>query len=72
VILEEIKMVDDTPDDLVNEIFTETYAQAIRWAGRFSARSTRVEGLTRSAVRSDFGEAYIACMKLPLPQAGQV
>jgi len=60
VILEEIKMVEDTPDDLVHEIFTETY-----WKGHPLGRpilGTRqtVEGLTRSALRNYFGEAYIA------------
>jgi predicted Zn-dependent peptidase len=60
VILEEIKMVEDTPDDLVHEIFTETY-----WAGHPLGRpilGTRqtVEGLSRGALRNYFGEAYIA------------
>jgi predicted Zn-dependent peptidase len=60
VILEEIKMVEDTPDDLVHEIFTESY-----WAGHPLGRpilGTRqtVEGLTGAALRDYFGEAYIA------------
>ena len=41
VILEEIKMVEDTPDDLVHELFTERSGQDTRWAGRFSARRRR-------------------------------
>jgi hypothetical protein len=41
VILEEIKMVEDTPDDLVHELFTSTSGRGIRWAGRFSARARR-------------------------------
>src|SRR5689334_5546266 len=60
VILEEIKMVEDTPDDLVHEIFTESY-----WAGHPLGRpilGTRetVEGLTQQALRGYFNEAYIA------------
>ena len=41
VILEEIKMVEDTPDDLVHELFTQSFWEAIRWAVRFSACPTR-------------------------------
>jgi predicted Zn-dependent peptidase len=60
VILEEIKMVEDTPDDLVHEIFTESY-----WAGHPLGRpilGTRqtVENLTQAALRGYFNEAYIA------------
>jgi predicted Zn-dependent peptidase len=60
VILEEIKMVEDTPDDLVHEIFTESY-----WAGHPLGRpilGTRqtVEGLTQQALRTYFNQAYIA------------
>jgi len=39
VILEEFKMVEDTPDDLVHEVFTEHFWEDIRSAGRFSARA---------------------------------
>jgi predicted Zn-dependent peptidase len=60
VILEEIKMVEDTPDDLVHEIFTETY-----WAGHPLGRPilgvpTTVEGLSQDTLRDYFGDAYIA------------
>ena len=41
VIREEIKMVEDQPDDLVHEIFTQTSGAATRWAGRFWARAGR-------------------------------
>jgi predicted Zn-dependent peptidase len=60
VILEEIKMVEDTPDDLVHEIFTETY-----WAGHPLGRPIlgtplTVEALTQEALREYFADAYIA------------
>ncbi len=60
VILEEIKMVEDTPDDLVHEIFTEHY-----WAGHPLGRpilGTRqtVESLTRDALQEYFRDTYIA------------
>jgi predicted Zn-dependent peptidase len=60
VILEEIKMVEDTPDDLVHEIFTENY-----WSGHPLGRpilGTRktVEAFTRQALCDYFKDAYIA------------
>jgi predicted Zn-dependent peptidase len=60
VILEEIKMVEDTPDDLVHEIFTEHY-----WAGHPLGRpilGTRqtVESFTHAALAEYFADTYIA------------
>jgi predicted Zn-dependent peptidase len=60
VILEEFKMVEDTPDDLVHEVFTEHF-----WAGHPLGRpilGTRdtVQALTQPAIRSYFGGAYAA------------
>jgi len=60
VILEEFKMVEDTPDDLVHEVFTEHF-----WEGHPLGRpilGTReaVQGLTPSALRDHFGGAYVA------------
>jgi predicted Zn-dependent peptidase len=60
VVLEEIKMVEDTPDDLVHELFTENF-----WVdhplGRpiLGTRET-VEGLTQTALRSYFESVYTA------------
>jgi predicted Zn-dependent peptidase len=60
VILEEIKMVEDTPDDLVHELFTESF-----WAdhplGRpiLGTRET-VESLAQQDLRRYFGGAYSA------------
>jgi predicted Zn-dependent peptidase len=60
VVLEEIKMVEDTPDDLVHELFTENF-----WANHPLGRpilGTRetVEGLTAEGLRRYFTTAYSA------------
>jgi predicted Zn-dependent peptidase len=60
VVLEEIKMVEDTPDDLVHELFTENF-----WVdhplGRpiLGTRET-VEALTEDGLRRYFNSAYSA------------
>jgi predicted Zn-dependent peptidase len=60
VVLEEIKMVEDTPDDLVHELFTENF-----WANHPLGRpilGTRetVEALTADGLRRYFTDAYSA------------
>ncbi len=60
VILEEIKMVEDTPDDLVHEMFTQSL-----WEGHPLGRpilGTRetVESLTQEALRDYFRRVYTA------------
>jgi predicted Zn-dependent peptidase len=60
VVLEEIKMVEDTPDDLVHELFIESF-----WAGHPLGRpilGTRetVESLTQDGLRRYFSGAYRA------------
>jgi predicted Zn-dependent peptidase len=60
VILEEIKMVEDTPDDLVHELFTQHF-----WEGHPLARpilGTRetVESFTPDVLREYFKRAYVA------------
>ncbi|HXW04091.1 MAG TPA: pitrilysin family protein [Vicinamibacterales bacterium] len=60
VILEEIKMVEDTPDDLVHELFTQHF-----WEGHPLGRpilGTRetVEAFTGDALREYFAGAYVA------------
>jgi predicted Zn-dependent peptidase len=60
VILEEIKMVEDTPDDLVHELFTQHF-----WEGHplgrpiLGSRET-VESFTTDSLRHYFGGAYVA------------
>jgi len=60
VILEEIKMVEDTPDDLVHELFTQSF-----WDGHPLGRPIlglpdTVNGLTSSVLRSYFDRTYTA------------
>jgi predicted Zn-dependent peptidase len=60
VVLEEIKMVEDTPDDLVHEIFA-----AAMWPGHPLGRPIlgepdTVSALSRGALRDYFHDAYIA------------
>ncbi len=60
VVLEEIKMAEDTPDDLVHELFTQSF-----WAGHalgrpiLGSRET-VEALTRERLCEYFASAYAA------------
>jgi len=60
VVLEEIKMVEDTPDDLVHELFTESF-----WAGHPLGRPIlgipqTVEALNSAALRRYFDGVYTA------------
>jgi predicted Zn-dependent peptidase len=60
VVLEEIKMVEDTPDDLVHELFTENF-----WADHPLGRpilgtKETVESLTQEGLRRYFTSAYSA------------
>jgi predicted Zn-dependent peptidase len=60
VILEEIKMVEDTPDDLVHEVFTQHF-----WEGHplgrpiLGSRET-VESFAAGSLHDYFGKAYVA------------
>ena len=60
VVLEEIKMVEDTPDDLVHELFTESF-----WRGHALGRpilgtKDTVDGFTQDALREYFVDTYAA------------
>jgi predicted Zn-dependent peptidase len=60
VILEEIKMVEDTPDDLVHELFAERF-----WNGHSLGRpilgtADSVSALNQSVLRTYFADAYVA------------
>ncbi|MDP7471372.1 MAG: pitrilysin family protein [Vicinamibacterales bacterium] len=60
VVLEEIKMVEDTPDDLVHELFTQQF-----WTDHALGRPIlgvpdTVSAFTSSALQTFFEEAYVA------------
>jgi predicted Zn-dependent peptidase len=60
VILEEIKMVEDTPDDLVHEVFSQQF-----WPGHPLGRpilgtSDTVSGFTSPELRAYFDRTYVA------------
>jgi predicted Zn-dependent peptidase len=60
VILEEIKMVEDTPDDLVHELFTQSF-----WDGHPLGRPIlgfrdTVEAFTEESLRDYFAQSYVA------------
>jgi predicted Zn-dependent peptidase len=60
VILEEIKMVEDTPDDLVHEIFTQSFWEGHALGRPILGTPESVEALTRSALSDYFRRAYTA------------
>ena len=59
VILEEIKMVEDTPDDLVHELFTQHFWEGHPLGRPILGSKETVEALTRDALQQYFGGAYV-------------
>ena len=59
VILEEIKMVEDTPDDLVHELFTQHFWEGHPLGRPILGSRESVERLTQDALRKYFGGAYV-------------
>ena len=60
VVLEEIKMVEDTPDDLVHELFTENFWHNHPLGRPILGTKETVEGLTAEKLRAYFDDAYTA------------
>jgi predicted Zn-dependent peptidase len=60
VILEEIKMVEDTPDDLVHELFTQSLWEGHPLGRPILGTPDTVETLTRDALGDYFGRVYTA------------
>jgi len=60
VILEEIKMVEDTPDDLVHELFTQSFWEGHPLGRPILGSREAVEALTQEALRDYFRRAYTA------------
>ena len=71
VVLQEIKMVEDTPDDIIHDIFAEQM-----WTGHPLGRPIlgtrdRVNGFTRAAVATHFADEYVP-PKIIVAVAGNV
>lgn len=60
VILEEIKMVEDTPDDLVHELFTQRYWDSHPLGRPILGSPESVEALDAGTLRRYFSGAYVA------------
>lgn len=60
VILEEIKMVEDTPDDLVHEMFTQAFWEGHPLGRPILGLKETVEALTAPVLREYFEQTYIA------------
>jgi len=60
VILEEIKMVEDTPDDLVHELFTQHFWEGHPLGRPILGSKETVDALTVPALREYFRGAYVA------------
>ena len=60
VILEEIKMVEDTPDDLVHELFTQHFWEGHALGRPILGSKETVESFTTDILRHYFRTAYVA------------
>jgi predicted Zn-dependent peptidase len=60
VILEEIKMVEDTPDDLVHEVFTQSFWEGHPLARPILGTKESIEALTEEELRDYFATVYTA------------
>jgi predicted Zn-dependent peptidase len=60
VILEEIKMVEDTPDDLVHELFTQHFWEGHALGRPILGSRETVESFTPEILRDYFRSAYVA------------
>ncbi len=60
VILEEIKMVEDTPDDLVHELFTQHFWEGHALGRPILGAKDTVESFTSQILRDYFGTTYVA------------
>src|SRR6478736_4811315 len=60
VILEEIKMVEDTPDDLVHELFTQHFWEGHALGRPILGSKESVEAFTAATLREYFARTYVA------------
>src|SRR3954468_9475501 len=71
VILEEIKMVEDTPDDLVHELFTQHFWEGHSLGRPILGSKETVESFTPEILRDYFSGAYVAA-NLIVSAAGNI
>ena len=71
VILEEIKMVEDTPDDLVHELFTQHFWEGHPLGRPILGSKETVESFTADSLRDYFSDAYVA-PNVVISAAGQL
>ena len=60
VVVEEIKMVEDTPDDLVHELFTQHFWEGHALGRPILGSKETVESFTPGILREYFGKTYVA------------
>lgn len=60
VVLEEIKMVEDTPDDLVHEVFAQSFWEGHPLGRPILGTESSVSAFTADRVRAYFGRTYTA------------
>ena len=71
VILEEIKMVEDTPDDLVHELFTQHFWEGHALGRPILGSKESVESFDAEGLREYFGNTYVAS-NLIISAAGNI
>jgi predicted Zn-dependent peptidase len=71
VVLEEIKMVEDTPDDLVHEVFSQHFWEGHPLGRPILGSPASVESFSIDTLRRYFGSAYVA-HNLIISAAGNV
>src|SRR5438128_8086070 len=71
VILEEIKMVEDTPDDLVHELFTQHFWEGHPLGRPILGTPETVDALSVESLRAYFRDAYVA-QNLVISAAGNL
>jgi predicted Zn-dependent peptidase len=71
VILEEIKMVEDTPDDLVHELFTQHFWEGHPLGRPILGSPATVEALNRDTLERYFSGAYVA-QNMVIAAAGNI
>ena len=59
VVLEEIKMVEDMPDDLVHELFTESFWPEHPLGRSILGSPASIDGITSEVLRDFFGRVYV-------------